>query len=105
MGALLDRARRAGATIEIPAGVVAQVWRGGARQARLAHFIFGDHAVVVPMDVVAATKVGMRCGISGHSDIADVHVAVHAEARTHTVVTSDPDDLAAIAPGLPMIVV
>jgi H2-forming N5,N10-methylenetetrahydromethanopterin dehydrogenase-like enzyme len=45
------------------------------------------------------------CGRSGHADVVDAHVALHASERGHDVVTSDPDDLHRIAPGLRLIVV
>ncbi|MGH4014459.1 MAG: hypothetical protein ACRDSL_11160 [Pseudonocardiaceae bacterium] len=35
---LIELGRRAGASLVIPAPVVAQAWRGGARQARLARY-------------------------------------------------------------------
>jgi hypothetical protein len=41
----------------------------------------------------------------GHSDVIDVHVALHARQNAHRVVTSDPDDMRAIDPTLIMIFV
>jgi len=43
------------------------------------------------------------CADSGHADTVDEHVALCAREREHAVVTSDPDDLARIDPGLPLI--
>lgn len=103
--ALLRRASEAGAALDVPAGVVAQAWRGGPRQARVARLL-GDPSVrVPPLEDVTARAVGLLCGRSGHSDIVDVHVALHAREQGQTVVTSDPDDLRAIDPSLRMVVV
>lgn len=103
--ALLRRALEVGAALDVPAGVVAQAWRGGPRQARVARLL-GDPSVrVPPLEDVTARAVGLLCGRSGHSDIVDAHVALHARKQDQTVVTSDPDDLRAIDPGLRMVVV
>jgi predicted nucleic acid-binding protein len=55
---------------------------------------------VPPLDHLTARAVGVLCGRSGHADIVDVHVALHAREQGHTVVTSDPDDLRAIDPSI-----
>jgi predicted nucleic acid-binding protein len=103
--ALLRRAGELGLPIAVPAGVVAQAWRGGPRQARIARLL-GDPAVEVPaLDDLAARAVGLLCGRTGHPDIVDVQVALHARGQRHAVVTSDPRDLAAVDPGLALIVV
>ena len=65
--ALLRRASETGLPLSVPAGVVAQAWRGGPRQARVARLL--------------------------------------AQEQGHTVVTSDPEDLSAVHPGLPLITV
>ncbi|MDR1442228.1 MAG: PIN domain-containing protein [Bifidobacteriaceae bacterium] len=103
--ALLRRAVEKGISIAVPAGVVAQSWRGGPRQARVARLL-GDPAVYVsPLDEITARAVGLLCGRSRHPDIVDVHVALHARQGDQAVVTSDPDDLRAVDPGLRLIVV
>ncbi|MDO5093369.1 MAG: hypothetical protein Q4D79_08105 [Propionibacteriaceae bacterium] len=103
--ALLRRAVESGIGLSVPAGVVAQSWRGGPRQARVARML-GDPAVYVPpLDEVTARAVGLLCGRTGHPDIVDVHVALHARDQNQTVVTSDPDDLRAIDPALSLVVV
>lgn len=103
--ALLRRALEHDIALAVPAGVVAQSWRGGSRQARVARLL-GDPAVEVPpLDDTTARAVGLLCGRSGHSDVVDVHVALHARDRDQTVVTSDPEDLHAIDPGLRLVVV
>lgn len=103
--ALLQRAVENQITIAVPAGVVAQAWHGGPRQARVARLL-GDPAVhVVALDDLAARAVGLLCGRSGHPDVVDVHVALVARGDDAAVVTSDPDDLRRVDPSLRLIVV
>lgn len=105
MRALLRRALEHDVEIAVPASVVAQAWRGGPRQARVARLL-GDPAVsVVVLDDPMARAIGLLCGRSGHPDIVDVHVVLHARERGQAVVTSDPDDFSAIDAGLRLIVV
>lgn len=97
---VLDRAQ---GTIAIPATVVAQVWRGGGRQARLATLLQSPGVVVPPLDQAIARAVGLLCARSGHADIVDVHVAFEGMLRRAKVVTSDPDDLRKVEPRLALI--
>jgi predicted nucleic acid-binding protein len=92
--ALLDEAHAAGAELAVPAGVVAQSWRGGTRQARLARFL--RLATVVPLDEPQARVAGVLCGRAGTADIVDSSVVICARERGHAVITSDPNDLAAL---------
>ncbi|MCH9730697.1 MAG: PIN domain nuclease [Actinomycetia bacterium] len=103
--ALLQRAVENHVAISIPAGVVAQSWRGGPRQARVARLL-GDPTVdVVALDDLAARAVGLLCARSGHADVVDVHVALVARRRGATVVTSDQADIRQVDPSLRVIVV
>lgn len=62
--------------------------------------------VTVPvLDEATARTVGLLCGRSGHSDVVDVQVALHATEMDHHVVTSDPDDIRAVNPALPLIAI
>ena len=103
--ALLERARVQGVTAAVPAGVVAQVWRDGRRQARLAHFLRSRHSEVVPLDAASARQAGRLCGLTGSSDVLDASVVVVARQRGHRVVTSDPGDLRRLDPRLELVVV
>jgi predicted nucleic acid-binding protein len=91
--ALLRRAFEQDRELHVVAGVVAQVWRGGPRQARVARLLHSRGVRTVDLDDATARAVGQLCGASGHADIVDVHVALHARLHDHAVVTSDPDDL------------
>jgi len=101
--ALLRRAREADLPIAVPAGVVAQAWRGGPRQARVARLLADPVASVPPLDELTARAVGLLSGRSGHPDVVDVHVALHARHAHHAVITSDADDLRAVDPTLRLI--
>lgn len=103
--ALVQEARATGASLGVPAAVLAQVWRDGARQARLAALVGSRTVEVVVLDTVAAKAVGRLCGLTGTADVVDASVVLAARARSDRVVTSDPADLAAIDPGLELLVV
>lgn len=91
---LVQRARDLGRPIVIPAGVLAQVWRGrGPRQARLAILLSGDRVSVQDLTRSRAEAVGQLCGRSGMSDVVDASVVVAAWTNGRVVVTSDPDDI------------
>lgn len=98
--ALLDEAHAAGATLAVPAGAVAQAWRGGTRQVRLARFLRLSIVVVVPLDEAQARAAGVLCGLGRTDDVIDASVVICARARDHAVLSSDPDDLAALDPTL-----
>ena len=103
--ALLRRALERGLPLSVPAGVVAQAWRGGPRQARVARLLADPSVHVAPLEDMTARAVGLLCGRSEHRDVVDVHVTLLAEEQGHTVVTSDPEDLSVIHPSLPLITV
>lgn len=102
---LLDRVIAAGGTVEIPAPVIAQVWRDGSRQARLARLLGASDVVLVDLDAEMARAVGVLCGAVGVADVVDGHVALHARRRDLAVLTSDPDDIARLDPTLAIVTV
>jgi hypothetical protein len=102
MQARLEEALRRGGSICVPAGVIAQAWRG-PRQVRLARLIRSREVDVAVMTPSVARTIGEMCAATGHADIVDVHVALCARERQHVVVTSDPDDLTRVDPSLPVI--
>ncbi len=101
--ALLDEAHAAGADLAVPAGAVAQAWRDGSRQARLARFLKLAMVSVVPLDEPEARAAGALCGRTGTVDVIGASVVICARARNHAVVSSDPDDLAALDPTLTIV--
>ena len=74
----------------IPAGVLAQGWRGGP-QPRMSRLLAGCQ--VEELDEPRARAAGAACGVAGTSDVVDAAVVVGAAARADLVVTSDAADL------------
>jgi predicted nucleic acid-binding protein len=103
MALLVEQAIATGAELAIPAGVVAQAWRGGARQVRVAKLLQLQVTSIVALDAKLALRIGARCASSGSADVVDVSVAICASDRRHPVVTSDPDDIAVIDPTLKLV--
>jgi predicted nucleic acid-binding protein len=81
--------------ILIPASALAQVWRGGPRSARIARLLAGSESD--PLDEARAKEVGERLGDRDKADIVDAHVVCCALDHIAIVVTSDPDDIEALA--------
>ncbi|NYE73860.1 PIN domain nuclease [Microlunatus parietis] len=87
--------------IVVPRTVVAQVWRSGPRQAGVARLIKAgrpDHGPVIIDELTAARaeQIGITIGRVKHPDIVDVHVALAARERRHTVFTSADADIARV---------
>jgi predicted nucleic acid-binding protein len=84
----------------VPAGVLAQAWRGAPTLHAVAALLRRPHVAVVPLDEPTARAAGVLCGRRGTADVVDASVALCALARGTAVVTSDPDDIAHLAPSL-----
>ena len=82
---------------------MAQAWRGDGRQARIARLLRASNTSIISLNAKMALRVGARCATTRTADIVDVSVAICARDRGQPVVTSDPDDTAAIDPA-PMLV-
>ncbi len=82
----------------VPAPVLAQAWRGTARQAQLARLTAGCHLETLDEDRAKAT--GTIASRARTSDIVDACVVEGALRRHDLVMTSDPGDLHAIATAL-----
>ena len=84
-----------------PRPVLAQVWRGGARQALLSRFL---NLPIVEVDLLtrsawlAAACCAARQSTATSSTPPSWRAPDHRDART--VITSDPDDLRRLDPGL-----
>jgi hypothetical protein len=105
---LLRRTVERGGQVWCAAVTIAEVTRGQARTARVHQALgrqFGGRRVLVqPTDERLALLVGalLHDTERGSEDLADAHVvAVCAPAAVALVVTSDPDDIAAIGDHLP----
>jgi predicted nucleic acid-binding protein len=102
---LVARAMECGMRVTVPATALAQVIRRPATQARVSRLIRQAGTDLVALDGPDATSVGLRLAQTGTSDITDAHVALCAERTGQAVVTSDPDDLKRVAPGLRLVIV
>jgi hypothetical protein len=80
-------------TVLVPAGVIAQAWRDGRRQALLSRAL--SHCDEVPLDGVVARAAGLLCGRAGTADVIDASVAITAAGVARhgdvVIITSDPD--------------
>ncbi|HEX5061045.1 MAG TPA: hypothetical protein VFV99_16875 [Kofleriaceae bacterium] len=101
----LNEVRRQKVDIAIPAGVVAQAWRDGRRQARIARFLTAPQVRVEVLDEFRARAAGQLCGVTGTADVVDASVVLCARENKHAVATSDPDDLRRLDPTLDLFVV
>ncbi|WP_322778720.1 twitching motility protein PilT [Frankia sp. Cas4] len=79
----------------VPAPVVWQVWRDGARQERLTRLLRG--CVVEPVDHMTARAVGELLDRSGTGDGVDAIVVLLAARDGGVVYTSDSGDLQNLA--------
>jgi len=79
----------------VPAPVLAEAWRGGARQASLARLL--AMCEVEAMTETQAKQIGVLVGRSGHANVIDVTVVEGAIRRGDGIVTSDPRDMERIA--------
>ena len=90
---MLRLLQRDGVPVTTSAGVVAQVWRDGRRQANLARVLSGVD--IAAIDDVAAQKVGELLGANKTNDLVDAHVALLAQPDGR-ILTSDDTDIKAL---------
>jgi len=102
---LLARAKETGARVTVPATALAQATRQPQRQARLARLVRQPTTDVVALGRVDATNVGRLLSASATADIVDAHVVICARRAGQQVVTSDPDDLRRLDPGVGLVIV
>ena len=76
--------------LTVPAGVLAQVWRGGP-QAALSRVLAACE--VQAMDEPMARSAGATCAVASSADVVDASVVAGALLRHDVVVTSDPKDV------------
>ena len=91
--AFLSAAIRSEMALHTTQPVVAQVWRGGSRQARLAAFL--KTIVIHPLD--DGRSVGQLLAQTKTSDVVDAHVVITALRLGHGILTADPDDLTTLS--------
>ena len=79
----------------VPTPVLAEAWRGGARQANLARFL--ALCTTEDLSVAQAKAVGTLACKVGHDDIVDVTVVEGATRRRDAIVTSNHTHIRKIA--------
>ncbi|NND03617.1 MAG: hypothetical protein HKN91_12600 [Acidimicrobiia bacterium] len=91
--AFMTAASRSEIVLDTTQPVVAQVWRGGARQARLAAFL--KTIAIHPLD--DGRPVGQLLAKTKTSDLVDAHVVMAAVRLGHDILTGDPNDLTTLS--------
>lgn len=79
----------------VPAGVLAQAWRGGSGQYWLSRFL--TLCRIEDLDEHLARRIGVICHQHDVSDVVDASVVAGASQRGDEVVTSDQRDVGALA--------
>lgn len=100
---MVEAARLDGRALVVPAGVVAQIWRDGPRQAILYRLLGAVDVTVEALTDEAARAAGVVCGSAGTSDVIDASVVIAVRRHNATVISSDRADLARLDPTLPII--
>ena len=90
VGAMLRDLQRRRVPVHTSSAVVAQVWRDGRRQARIAQLLGGVKVRGLAPDDDRRT--GELLALSRTNDLVDAHVALLAE-DDDVLLTSDPRDL------------
>ncbi|BAK36431.1 hypothetical protein MLP_34170 [Microlunatus phosphovorus NM-1] len=90
IGARLRVAQQHRIRVVSSVAVVAQVWRSGTRQARLARVLRG--IAIGEIDDEESRRIGELLGLSRTADIADAHLALVVRPGD-LVLTSNPDDI------------
>lgn len=80
-------------TLTVPAGVVAQAWRGN--RPKMARII--NACQVEPLEEQRAKAVGLLLADAGSSDVIDATVVLGAIARGDAIVSSDGSDMRNLA--------
>lgn len=88
---LLRRDLLAGMVPVVPGVVLAQVWRGGGRQARLGQAL--RYVRELPVQPAECRAAGVLCRQTGTADVVDALVVVLADRLHCDIVTSDPGDI------------
>jgi predicted nucleic acid-binding protein len=105
MLALVDELHGARRVGYVPAGVVAETWRGSARQHAMVRLLRAGAVRVDPLSEDVAYRLGLLLANSGTEDVIDAHVALLARRLHAKVLTSDSDDLTALDPSLTLVTV
>jgi predicted nucleic acid-binding protein len=101
MIAHLKEAQNRGVGVTVSAAVVAEIWRGGLRGARIAMLL--RTCVIEPVSESLARSAGEALAAVGSTDTIDAIVMASAAMRGDRVLTSDPDDLLRLQAHFPVV--
>ncbi|MBL9039397.1 MAG: PIN domain-containing protein [Archangium sp.] len=90
---VLDALERAKVCAYVPAGVVAQVWRGSPRQHAVAALLRSKALRVDVLTEALALRIGVLLAATRTRDVVDAHVALLTRSLGAVVLTSDPEDM------------
>jgi hypothetical protein len=96
LAALFKRELLAGRRPRTHGGVVGQIWRAGATQARTARLL--QAIEVVALDLELGRRAGLLLGRTRQKDVIDSALILVA-SDGDSIITSDPDDLSPLADG------
>lgn len=96
--AIVAQALAHGDRLTVPAGVVAQVWRNGRKQVRLARLLASPIVDVETFTDTRARAAGQLCGASKTKDVVDAAVILCARTLGVGIATSDVGDLSRLDP-------
>jgi rRNA-processing protein FCF1 len=102
MSALLEASLKSPLRFFLPTPVLAQAWRDGSRQSRLARFLRTPSVEMLPLTEARAKAAGVLCGLSGTGDVVDAAVVIAAREHRCGVITGDTADLAALDATIPL---
>ena len=91
--AFLAAASRSETALHTTHPVVAQVWRNGSHQARLAAFL----KTITIHSLDDGRSVGKLLAQTETSDVVDAHVVITAVRLGQDILTGDPDDLTTLS--------
>jgi len=89
VGAMLRVLQRDGVPVLTSAGVVAQVWRDGRRQANLARVLPGVD--IAALEDITSKRVGELLRENRTDDLVDAHVALLARSGDQVLTSDEPD--------------
>lgn len=92
--AFLERASRTGVDVRTTTGAVAQVWRNGARQARLILLLRG--LLEIELTRERGRQIGTLLASADRRDVIDGSI-VDAAVDGDEILTTDPEDITALA--------
>ena len=98
--AVIEAARLDGRVVVVPAGVVAQIWRDGSRQAIVARLLGATEVTVEALTDEGLEQPELCAGRPGTSDVVDASIVIAARRHNATVLSSDRADLIRLDPVL-----